>query len=643
MMQSKDDEILQKRCFSCRQYLQCPVSGEHLDECLSNIPLQKMIECKGCYCLIEVGKLHKHLNHKTVKCKASFTRSEVERIEKFCNVATKNKQQHSSTENQEPSKKSTTQNNKTKKCKVCHGDFERLIAHVKSNEKCEAGYGKSGLEKLHEEAELERRNYKTMWRQKKSSVKFQEAEERQCKNCNCKFKNLKQHLRQNQVCRTSYSEEQLKELEDIGKAQSIEKKKVYNAKYRESHPPQDMKRMKKEKSFENKFHYELYERKCHGVDVTQLKSVFYSQLKWKISEFQKLKETTLLKLNEFAGKNHQENHQEFESGTAMVDKIEQTLKNLKDEMGDAISFLQKAPNGIYHGSSNVGACKDIVKYFNEYLGDTYKLCERVLGEFLENLKWSSNSIPFIAQFSEWFQSSAKEISDKYSTNFEKAKDDQKERLARYKLEERRADAFSVHIKLRRIWLPQVKSNLETYSTWIPKYKAKIEEYRKQCLTKEDRISLSDLEKSIDETFKKYCQEEVEELLSKYSLSQVMTINNGNIEFELFYLLFECKLTMEKCEVMLRHELCHANEVLQNFGSIPSLSEDEIKLKFGSNPDYDFVCEGEGKILRLDETKEMLHNRMKKDTDTYLQNWLNSEYDMIDGRIYEKPKSVDKQN
>ena len=146
-MQSKEDEILQKRCFACRRYLSNAVDEHHLKNCLANVSLQKKIECKGCYCLVEVVKLFKHLNHKTVKCKASFTKAEIIAVEKLCNSRSKKDLQDNLPKNQETDVQPTA----LTECKVCHQNFARILAHIEQSRKCKNGYGEDELEKLKED------------------------------------------------------------------------------------------------------------------------------------------------------------------------------------------------------------------------------------------------------------------------------------------------------------------------------------------------------------------------------------------------------------------------------------------------------------------------------------------------------------
>ena len=81
--------------------------------------------------------------------------------------------------------------------------------------------------------------------------------------------------------------------------------------------------------------------------------------------------------------------------------------------------------------------------------------------------------------------------------------------------------------------------------------------------------------------------------------------------------------MERNEVLLRLELYFANEELNQFGYVASYSEEENKLKFGLNPDFDYIDNGVDKYQRLEEYEDKRHlrKRLQRETDEFLKKWL----------------------
>ena len=202
---------------------------------------------------------------------------------------------------------------------------------------------------------------------------------------------------------------------------------------------------------------------------------------------------------------------------------------------------------------------------------------------------------------------------------------------------RRADAMSVFCNLRGILLPKVQSNLEIYSAWIPKYKLTITQIITSYEGKNSKKKLVDLEKSIDATYKD-CQEKVQEIITRFSEGgSLASFNNENIIKGLDEIMYQTKMVMERCEVLLRLDLWEANQQLKNFGYFPTCTKEEKELKFGSHPDYEFVGNGVEKHLRGDEIDQpnLLYERVGKDTVKCLLEWLKDEYTLIDLKIYEK--------
>ena len=220
--QSNEDKVLKKICFVCGQYLyKSQVDEEHLKKCLMNISIQKEIQCKSCYFVIRIANLFGHLKHKTVQCKSSYSSAEV------CALYSINeKEKEMKASDKETSVQTKNTNQRLKKCKVCHQEFERLVMHITQNKNCKSGYKEEEVEKLRREAEVERRKYKTAW---KNSIPQNEekSEDQQCLQCQKQFKSLKQHLRQNEECQSRYTKEQISELNKKLDQHSKESKKMY--------------------------------------------------------------------------------------------------------------------------------------------------------------------------------------------------------------------------------------------------------------------------------------------------------------------------------------------------------------------------------------------------------------------------------
>ena len=205
---------------------------------------------------------------------------------------------------------------------------------------------------------------------------------------------------------------------------------------------------------------------------------------------------------------------------------------------------------------------------------------------------------------------------------------------------RRADAMSVFGNLRGILFPKLQTNLETYSAWIPKYKLTIRQMMKQCEAKNSKKKLFDLEESIDATYKD-CQEKVQEIIARFSEGgSLASFNNANIMKGLDEMMYQSKMVMERCEVLLRLDLWEANQQLKKFGHFPTCTKEQKELRFGSHPDYEFVGNGVEKHLRGDEIDQpdLLYERLGKDTVKCLLEWLKAEYTFIDLKIYEKKVS-----
>ena len=166
-----------------------------------------------------------------------------------------------------------------------------------------------------------------------------------------------------------------------------------------------------------------------------------------------------------------------------------------------------------------------------------------------------------------------------------------------------------------------------------------------CFSEEEVINMTnnikelqfDLEKSIDATYKD-CQEKVQEIITRFSEGgSLASFNNENIIKGLDEIMYQTKMVMERCEVLLRLDLWEANQQLKKFGYFPTCTKEEKELKFGSHPDYEFVGNGVEKHLRGDEIDQpnLLYERVGKDTVKCLLEWLKDEYTLIDLKIYEK--------
>ena len=627
-MQTEEDEIMQKKCFSCQKFIPYSINKDHLEKCLKNISLQKRIECKGCYCLVDMEKLFKHLDHKTVRCKETYTSAEFDAIDTICNG--RNKYPDKDADTGKP--KSENDVSKLRRCKVCHHEFTKLLQHIRWNKDCKAGYEESDLMKLKTEIDLERKEYIEKWKLSKD-LDSESKREQICQGCKKPFKRLKTHLNTTPTCQNKYSEEQLNV--QLGKidAKIKEDFKQYHANWYQSHKPSEDD--KKAKSYNDKLRYELYGRHQNGVKVSMLECIFGNKMRWKANQYQKKMQSLLTNVKD-------EDTQVFEAVDAICQEIQKTLKFLIKEKEKAIAFLKTVPNAHWRDQSNTDACEDIVKCFNAYIDQIHILIETSLKDVQECLT-KMMSLPRAQTFISFpavdlmkkFQSSKDKAISEYTELYAKANSNQEERMEIWKLEQRRADPYEAFFKLRRIWIPKVKSTFEAYSAWVPMYQEKITEYTNKGFSKRKQNKLLDLQKSIQSTFNS-CQRSVEEVLQEFK--KPPSVNNSNIIFELGHLMISCMNEMEGCEVILRMELHYSNEELKEFGFIPTYEEEQVKLKFGMDPELDLIGEGEEMIMRQEENQKMCFQRIENDTEQCLQDWLKSEYDVIDNGIYKKIKS-----
>ena len=624
-MQSKEDEILQKRCFACRQYLSNPVDENHIKNCLTNVSLQNQIECKGCYCLVEVVKLFKHLNHKTVKCKATFTVAEINAIEKMCNHENKDNQQHAVSKEEESGK---LQNPALTKCKICHIEFERILGHIEKDKKCKAGYGEEELMNLKEKAKVERQQYKNDWKRQKSTSK---KERQKCEVCNKAFLSLKQHLKKTPECQKRYSKEQLSLLNKGIEEKLKKKKKDYNAEYHKSHNLDE--EMKKEKSFNDKLRYEFYERPC--LDLKKVRSVLASKVTWKRDQCLELRDSIWRLFNDSKIKNSHI----FEDTNPVFESIETISKELKDELKTEIDSLDGKRVGFGSGNMpNNKLCYDFAESFNTYLTDKFQSMQKCFKNFMEHFDAvpdadkEAKSVQIMFK-KEWkhFNDSSKDMKELFLQKYNKAKSQHEERLKLWKLVQGTAknnqNPMKIFKKLLDVLIPEVKNCLEEFSSWIPNYKLIIEEYKqKEGVTKEKDV-LSFYKKSFEETLKN-CNQDVHEFVERMVNVEVCEYDTkyqtGSIIKKYQDLVYNSKNEMEKYEELLRYDLYHLlQELKSEFNHEPLFTNKEIKLKFGLDPLLDYVGNGEEKYQRQDESKDMMHDRLLMETNQYLLEWLSN--------------------
>ena len=620
-MQSKEDEILQKRCFACRHYLSKPIDEEHLKNCLPNVSLQRPIECKGCYCLVDIAKLYKHLSHKTVKCKASFTEAETDAIEKLCNPQNKQAQQDVTPEKQESG---TDQKADLTECKVCHKQFQRILGHIGLNRKCKAGYGEEELKKMRDAAKAEREKYLHEWKKQKSIS----AKQRQkCEVCERTFLSLKQHLNKYPDCQNNYSNMQLSSIDKESEERLKKNKKTYNAEYYWSNPPGES--VKKERSFNSQLRYELYRQKP-GIKINRLKSILSNKIRWKTEDCLKLKGYMLTSLQVL---NIDKDRVIFDDVDSVFEDIEATSRRLTADLNARITILNFTNLKGSDSMPNDVLCADVMESFNDYVDETFKLARKFLTNVLQALHTMhedqmENILSML--YKEWksYSDSSKDIEEKYDKKYKEAKAEHFERFNLWKLVQGTAkhNPMKVFTKFRNAWLPQVKSCLEVYSSWIPKYKLKIEKYRMlKGITKEKEETLSYHEKCFEKTLKN-CQEDLEDFTARMNKVQVSDYDTkyhtGSIIKKYKDLLYNSKKEMEKYEDLLRYDLYHLLEMLKSeFNHVPSFTNKEIELGFGVDPDLDYLGKGEAKYLRGDQTKEKLHRRLQNETIECLIKWL----------------------
>ena len=616
-MQSKEDEILQKRCFACRQYLPNPVNDDHLKSCLTNVSLQKQIECKGCYCLVEVVKLFKHLNHKTVKCKASYTEAEIIAVEKLCNPKSKEDLQDDLPKNQE---KDEIQPPALTECKGCHKQFSRILGHIGQNKKCKNSYGEEDLKQLKEDAKSERQKYKNVWKRQKSTS---EKEYKMCEVCKETFLNLKQHLNRTPDCQNKYDKEQLSCLNKEIEEQSKKRKRTNNAEYQKNHPPDEEK--KEEKAFDDKLRYKLFERT--GIEVKRLKNVLTNKVALKNKQYHCLKATVLTSLQLKIDKDQPV----FKKINTALENVEAIQQGLMETIDQAITYLEEGRRKPGSRSMpNNEACIDVMEPLNDYVTGKFKIIQQFLNNISEYLESVSNiqviiPIETVHEFQKNFKESHIRITGQYLQKFCDAKEKHTKRLKLWNLVQQKSNQ-DIFKKFQDTMLTQVKCNLENYSSWIPKYKLKIEEYRmEEGLSKDKKDNLAYYENSFQKSFEK-TKEEIEEFLArsyKVQVSNYETKNKTESVFKKYNdLVWKSKLQMEKCEDLSRYDLYHLLVMLKSeFGHKPSFTKKEIELKFGLDPDLDCLGKGKEKYLRGDQNKAMLHERLHRETYEYLMEWF----------------------
>lgn len=610
-MQS-DDATLQRICFACGQYLPNPVDEEHLKNCRGRSS-KKSNQCKSCLCLVDINKLYRHLNHKTVKCRASFTTAEINALSKLCSESITTKEQNTKTEVQDDTI--------LRRCEVCHIKFERLYAHVTKDKDCKAGYGIEGMNKLKKQAELERKKSKNEWKRNQAKSKKSHDIDQKCDICLQEFKNLKHHLNQTPECRNKYKAENLKAMDEKSK----QKRKSYLAQYYKCHKPDEEK--KKELSFDNQLKHELYNDRIVTIRINRLAAILNSKLKWQSDQLLKLKQTVTLSLIEFVN----DNSESFQFLQSFLDEIEARTKCLKDEWKVAVTFLNECKETKWWSMPNTKECRKVVNFFNIYSTEVFKLGKtnlKTICEYLDDVTEVGQQISTdMSNKYRQFQESSNHLAKQYSKDFDEVKFQHDKRQSIWDLV-RKIGAYKqmdVINKLKKIWVPQVEKNFETFSMWIPSYKVKIEEYKKQenC-TKNGKETLSYLVNRINTNYNEL-KEDIKSFIARldtikvnWTCEQLHVAPTFNA---LDDIVFNSKMLMEKCEDLLRFELFYTNKDLQDFGHVPSYTNEETNLKFGVHPDCDYVGAGEEKILKSNENRESKCNRIQNETYNCLIEYL----------------------
>ena len=516
----------------------------------------------------------------------------------------------------EETSKSTASNEKLKRCKVCNNEFERLLKHITMT-KCVSDYGEDELEILRKEGEAERKKYKTAW--KHSKIESQETKGQKCEHCQKQFNSLKQHLRQKKECQKHYSKKQILELN----RQSEENRKAYKADYYEHHAP--TKEQKRETRYNRQLNYQLY---YTDISVNRLSSIFTNKLRWKSKESLKYQEKIT---RMFYNSKDSEDLPTNSLFKPLFDIITAKNGQLKDEMNAVIEFFEKLKDPSMR---NTEACQDGTKSFNTYATGIFKLGDEILETIFDavNHKTYANEetlIKMIEDQKQKFVVASATLMKQHEQDLEKVKLQHEDRLTLWRLVKRTADhnPMAIFNKLKEIWFAKVQDTLDTYSTWIPKYKAKIEEFRKQkgIIRKNEEI-LTNLQRNINETFSE-CNEKVKDFKSRINLIKVAEFDTRAYvapTIEKFVdVVYNSKILMERNEVLLRLELYFANEELNQFGYVASYSEEENKLKFGLDPDFDYIGNGVDKYQRFEEYEDKRHlrKRLQRETDEFLKKWL----------------------
>ena len=614
-MESEEDKILQKICFACSQYLyECEVGETHIKTCITNMSSKRDIQCKSCYCLIKIGNLYRHLNHKTVKCRSSYTTAEINALDKISKEFSAKSDQSQKMKEQFPNEHS-----KLRKCNVCKSKFANLLLHVTKNEHCNAGYGENGLKMLKEAAAADRRRYKTEWKQNQSSSEKMQDDNQTCGICNLDFKNIKHHLNQSPDCKKRYKEEELHALIKKIDKKIKESKLAYNDEYYKSH--------KKEKSYDSKLNYELFNKRSSEININHLESILTNKLKWKSSQCLNLKDPIITCLKDLQDDQNQEITKSMKS---LVEDIQSAFESLKGDIIMAMTFLKESKGRFINDfMPNYEECQAIVKHLNVYISQIFELGHPILENVLENFKSSSefdqeNELKLIDHLRVKFQKSSKVFAEQYLQKFEFAKSDYGEKLSIWKLikRSRDLDIAAVYNDLKKIQFNEVQKCLDTYSVWIPKYEMMIKDYSKaKGLSTREREEILDLEKNINGSLNE-CKEDIElfKLVFKDNKVDANMNDIGKAYKEFNHLVNWSNVLLERFEVLLRLELFRAIEVLSEFGHESSFTEEEKMLKFGLDPFQDSIGEDEP-YLRQDEERELEKRRIDKTSKKYLKDFL----------------------